>query len=1639
MEDPTQQIENQELGNVRSKWRRLLPLTLRRLLQTVLTVILLPILLFQIPWVQNKAAQVLTKYLSDEWATVVSVGKVRLGLFNQINLENFYLEDLSQDTLLYAGALEIQHSGVFSLLLRKFKVESLRLADAEIRPSRMANAKDFNFQFIVDYFSPTKKKKPGTSRKPFQLDLRHLYLDRVHFLNPDDLKGEVIDVYLTHAEAHFDKFDLAGKRITLSDLELDAPVAKITLTNAAPLPANAVPVVSNEPPTSLDTNKLVITIGNFDLSGGKFSLRNLRKEPERLTPDDVLDYNHLSVLDLEIHFNDFWFSDLEFAGEVERISCREASGFVLENLSANQASLSCRGMELYGLNLKTPYTELGDTLVFRYVGSYTAWEDFVNEVKLDGRFHDSQIALQDIMTFAPALQNNPFFKENKFQVIDIEGQIKGPINRLDGKNLKIKIAEGLDIEGSFSTRNLAVPEEQFLHLNLTRLRTDVRTLKKLIPQVRPPENFDRLGNLDFSGKFDGFFEDFVADGKLKTDIGRAEMFMNLKLRDGKEKARYSGDLYLRDFDLGAWSGNRDLGRVTLGSHVKKGVGLTLNSVSAELEGIVDSLVFKGYKYRNANIKGQLKRNSFAGDFTINDGNIDLVFGGEINFTDSLPAFNFLVDVKKLDLRPLNLTSRDLQFFGRVDMKLKGKRLSDIVGTAQALDLRIVKNRRDTLTIDSAMLSSTWYPERQEKIFTFNSNLGDLSVKGNFDIEKIPAQLTRFVAFNYPHFAERLKIKPVEPQRDTAKFDFDLQVYQLQNLANFFEESLHGFDASSVKGSFDGFQNKAYLEVEVPSWEYQNIKFKDVYFRSKLNGPEGTLQVGVIETAFSETQKLSPVSLIGSIYSDTLEFLIISSNFYKILDNININGIVSLQPDNAWRISFKPSDLVVLNETWEMNTDNYVSIGEGKVETDNFILSSGKRRIKLNSLKDEGLELQLENYPIDSLAFIRDFKKLKIGGVGDLTARVKNVFKFQGISALLRIDGLSINDDKYGVLRLDASANTIKETITANLSIEGDSSLLTADGYFNPPGFAPLIQRNWIKSEPLYFDFNVDIEKYPVKIVNYFVPEVLNPKGSISASAVHIRGLPSKPEISGKATVDNVEFTIKPLQVTYRVPNGQVAINNRIFDAKDTWVYDRFNNKALLDGGITHDHLKDFGLDLTIRTEQGRPFLGLETTDKDNSVFYGTAIGTGYVRFTGTFAQPSLYVNATTSSGTHMYLPMTGATTAKNVNFITFTKPTIETAPENGGIEAAKELRGLNMEFDVEITPVAKMDVVFDRAWGDLLQGTGNAKMKIIMEREGRFEIRGEYTVVTGNYLFTLMNIGLNKPFIVEPGGTITWGGDPYQAVVNIKATYSGLSTSVYSFISEYLAAASSDLQDIARASTPVNLTMQLTGQLLKPDIAFDISFPNLDSGLRNYAENKMRSVRLDPNELNRQVFGLLVLGQFLPSGYTIQAGDVGINTVSEMLSNQLSIYLTEFFSEFLTGKNLIQGIDFDISFNRFSTASGIDPGNPTANYTNSELRTRLKVIVNDRISVQAGGNFGNQALTGTNGLLAGEFVIEYILTKDRRLKLRAYAGTEADFASGRRTRTGFALSYKREFDSFSELFDANSKKRQLRKQNNIGQ
>ena len=172
-------------------------------------------------------------------------------------------------------------------------------------------------------------------------------------------------------------------------------------------------------------------------------------------------------------------------------------------------------------------------------------------------------------------------------------------------------------------------------------------------------------------------------------------------------------------------------------------------------------------------------------------------------------------------------------------------------------------------------------------------------------------------------------------------------------------------------------------------------------------------------------------------------------------------------------------------------------------------------------------------------------------------------------------------------------------------------------------------------------------------------------------------------------------------------------------------------------------------------------------------------------------------------------------------------------------------------------------MIFDENAGDNIKSHGTGDIHFNISRAGSVTMDGEYRIEQGDYLFTLANI-FTKNFSIKPGGTIRWNGSPFDAVLDIDAQYKDLNAAPYNFLAEYV-----DKDESAKTEsqklTSVELSLKLNGALLKPDINFDLNFPQLNNTLKGYSESKLRILRQDQNELNKQVFGLIVFNAFLPS------------------------------------------------------------------------------------------------------------------------------------------------------------------------------
>jgi TamB, inner membrane protein subunit of TAM complex len=287
-------------------------------------------------------------------------------------------------------------------------------------------------------------------------------------------------------------------------------------------------------------------------------------------------------------------------------------------------------------------------------------------------------------------------------------------------------------------------------------------------------------------------------------------------------------------------------------------------------------------------------------------------------------------------------------------------------------------------------------------------------------------------------------------------------------------------------------------------------------------------------------------------------------------------------------------------------------------------------------------------------------------------------------------------------------------------------------------------------------------------------------------------------------------------------------------------------------------------------------------------------------------------------------------------------------------------------------------------------------------------------------LFTLVRV-INKKFSIKRGGTIRWNGTPFDATMNLNAEYN-VTASPNNFIAQYIEASPQDVKTESRKPTPIALALNLTGQMLKPDINFNMAFPNLQGQLKGYVESKLSDLRQDQNELNRQVFGLIALGGFLPSNSAVIGGDVlrsgGLNTATETASNIVSTLLSKLVSEYITG------LDVEFGYNEYqydAVASGSG---------GRQFRLRGSYTIDDKFTVSGGVTRESGGYIDGNVFVGGDAIIDYSFSEDRRLKLRV-SYTRDQILEGPRDKISSGIRFRQEFDSLDEFF--NSLKRSTKK------
>ena len=350
--------------------------------------------------------------------------------------------------------------------------------------------------------------------------------------------------------------------------------------------------------------------------------------------------------------------------------------------------------------------------------------------------------------------------------------------------------------------------------------------------------------------------------------------------------------------------------------------------------------------------------------------------------------------------------------------------------------------------------------------------------------------------------------------------------------------------------------------------------------------------------------------------------------------------------------------------------------------------------------------------------------------------------------------------------------------------------------------------------------------------------------------------------------------------------------------------------------------------------------------------------------------------------------------------------------------STSEIKGINASVNIEIDKEAELSMVIDKANGDFLKLKGEAILNGGIDPSGKTTLTGRYELTEGSYEMSFNFI--KRKFDIKKGSYILWTGEPTTADINITAVYK-IETAPIDLLNSQLGSLTEEQKNTYKQKIPFETELKMKGDLLKPNITFDIILPegnnSVSAEIINTTQAKLARLRQEPEELNKQVFALLLLSRFIgenpfssESGGTT-AGSLARESASKILSQQLNN---------LAG-DLIKGfeVDFDLDSSEDYTTGKKE--------NKTDLNVGLsKRLLNDRLKVTVGSSFGiegpKQEGQETNNI-AGDIAADYKLSKDGKYKLRAYRKNKYQVGlQGQIIESGVGFIITIDYNKFKELY-----------------
>ncbi|TAI48540.1 translocation/assembly module TamB [Flagellimonas allohymeniacidonis] len=1352
---------------------------------------------------------------------------------------------------------------------------------------------------------------------------------------------------MANGKMEFGEIDLDGLFMNLKtyqgerDTNLDVFVAKLD---------DGQPRAPGTPPFFMSSEEIEISDGRFKLID------------ENLESEETLNFTNLRVL-----ADDFQILGPEVTLKIKDLSLSDKRGLELEKLSTD-FTYTKQQMRFDSLRIKTTQSHLKGDLLFSY--NREDFSEFVDKVNVLANFNESTIALNEINTFY-----NEFGTE---KVVSFSGNISGVLNNISVQELFVE-CENTGIRGDFNFENLFSSEAPFvMRADINNITSNYYQLRSLLPNIlgkNIPGSFQKLGQFTVRGDAEVTETSLDAKVNLVTALGSSYTDLQMTNIQTIDEASYIGFISLIDFNLGSFVNNKQLGLTSLDVNVE-GKGFISEYLNTEAIGEIYKLEFNGYEYNGLRVSGIFKEELFDGSLVSNDENFKFDFEGLANFADDENKFNFIASVDYADLKKLNFINDSVSIFsGNLNMDIQGSTLDDMNGQVR-FSKTTYQNKNDTYYFQDFAVSSTF---DQDTVRTVEINSPDIItgyMKGKFKVEELGRLVQNSVGSIYTNY------KPYEISSG-QKLDFNFKIYN-KIVDVFFPEVTFGPN-TFIRGNIIADQGDFKLTFKSPGIGAYGNTFDDLELKIDNKNPlfNTYLSVSDMSTIYYDVQDFN---LINTTLKDTLFFRTEFKGGRGFDDSYNLNFYHTFNNQNKSVIGLKKSELNFKGNTWVLNKDGD---NKNKVIVNRTLDSIRIEDVVMDNNNDEQIRLRGEladstykdldlQFKIVSLSKITPaIDSLKLDGtVNGFLNILQKDGKYLPTSSL-NVDNFSVNDMRLGDLEVGIFGNN-------DLTQFGVSTWLDDNGKERLSINGKVTNRN----QNTQVDLSANFTDFALEPFSPLGEDVIsNIRGSLIGS-VKIVGDASNPSINGNLSLVDAGIGIPYLNVDYDfAPYSRVRLFDQTFYFEQVGLSDVVEGTtATLDGTINHTAFGDWSLDLDVDTKNDR-FMILNTGFNEEALYYGT----GFINGTGSIFGPTdalnITVDASTAEGTSLKIPLSDVTSVGDYSFINFVeKEGVETFREE---RVLQDYQGLEMAFDLVVTPDAEVEIVVDQNSGSSLKGTGEGILLIEINTNGKFNMYGEFVAVTGEYNFRYGGV-IDKKFQVRPGGTILWERDPLAAQLNLEAVYA-------------LNANPAPLLDNQgfTGRIPTEVVVRLDGELENPNINFDIDFPGTNSVIQSELEYRLQ----DPTVKERNAFFLLAQGTFVND-------QTGIN--QQAVTGNLIQTASGLLNQILAGEN--DKFNLGVSYEQ----GLLDPNADirTENRIGVTVSTQIsdRVLVNGRVGVPVGGV--------SETVVAGDVEVQVLLNEEGTLSAKIFNRENQiqQFLAERQGYTqGVGLSYQVDFNSFKEL------------------